>query len=124
MRLCPGATTTALKRKAGQFDSIGDMALAISIRCAQQVKILAPGLLPSARYATTTKAADSFMAELEASGFTPTDIKKICTKHPSMLSKHWTPAARKQKIELLKRIEEQEAAKALETKSENKASSV
>ena len=123
MRLRPGATTTALERKAAQFDSIGDMALAISIRCAQQVKILPPGLLPSARYAST-KAADSFMAELEASGFTPTDIKKICTKHPSMLSKHWTPAARKQKIELLKRIEEQEAAKALETKSENKASSV
>jgi len=52
------------------------------------------------------------MTELEASGFTPTDIKKICTKHPSMLSKHWTPAARKQKIELLKRIDEQEKIKA------------
>ena len=54
------------------------------------------------------------MAELAASGFTPADIKKICTKHPSMLSKNWTPAARKQKIELLKKMEEQETAKANE----------
>lgn len=52
------------------------------------------------------------MAELEASGFTPVDIRRICTKHPSMLSKHWTPAARKQKIELLKKIDDQEKAKA------------
>lgn len=59
-----------------------------------------------------TSAAESFMAELQASGLTPTEIKRVCTKHPDMLSKHWTPAARKQKIALLKKIEEQERMKA------------
>ena len=58
------------------------------------------------------------MAELAASGFTPADIKKICTKHPSMLSKNWTPAARKQKIELLKKMEQQEAAKGPEAQAQ------
>lgn len=59
----------------------------------------------------STSAAESFMAELQASGLTPAEIKRVCTKHPDMLSKHWTPAARKQKIELLKKIEEQERMK-------------
>lgn len=86
------------------------MALLSTLRCTRQLEQLGTAATSGVRHATT-KAAESFMAELEASGFTPTDIKKICTKHPSMLSKHWTPAARKQKIELLKKIDEQEKAK-------------
>ena len=78
--------------------------------------------LVCARYAST-KAAESFMAELQASGLTPTEIKSVCTKHPDMLSKNWTPAARKQKIELLKKIEEQERRKASETKPASGSSS-
>lgn len=86
------------------------MALLSTLRCTRQLEQLGTAAVSGVRHAST-KAAESFMAELEASGFTPTDIKKICTKHPSMLSKHWTPAARKQKIELLKKIDEQEKAK-------------
>ena len=56
---------------------------------------------------------------LQASGLSPTEIKKVCTKHPDMLSKHWTPAARKQKIELLKKIEEQERMKASTSKPQH-----
>lgn len=86
------------------------MALLSTLRYTRQLEQLRTASIRNIRHAST-KAAESFMAELEASGFTPTDIKKICTKHPSMLSKHWTPAARKQKIELLKKIDQQEKAK-------------
>ncbi len=86
------------------------MALLSTLRCTKRLEQLGTATISGIRHAST-KAAESFMAELEASGFTPTDIKKICTKHPSMLSKHWTPAARRQKIELLKKTDEQEKAK-------------
>lgn len=89
------------------------MALAAAGRSSRSFRNLAPAL--HFRHATT-KAAESFMAELQASGLTPTEIKSVCTKHPDMLSKNWTPAARKQKIELLKKIEEQERKKANDTK--------
>ena len=52
------------------------------------------------------KSADSFMAELAAMGFAPAEIKKICTKHPDMLSSKWTPEARRQKWELLKKMDQ------------------
>ena len=86
------------------------MCVVTTIRYA--TRVAAEGMTFSfpARYAST-KAADSFMAELQASGLTPTEISNVCKKHPDMLSKHWTPAARKQKIELLKKIEEQERLK-------------
>lgn len=54
---------------------------------------------------TAFKSAESFMAELAAIGFAPAEIKKICTKHPDMLSSKWTPEARKQKWELLKKMD-------------------
>lgn len=55
------------------------------------------------------KSAESFMAELCAMGFTPQEIKNICTKHPDMLSSKWTPEARKQKWEMLKRMDAKES---------------
>ena len=78
-----------------------------------------PAVCGFVRHANTS-AAESFMAELQASGLTPAEIKRVCTKHPDMLSKHWTPAARKQKIELLKKIEEQERMKAEQQKKSPK----